>query len=323
MLIIVTGLAEAFDENDNKISKVNELKKLNDLTYNEDSCTNYLDETLDSIDFKGGDIKIKYDSSSKNLRVTTEYRSPRKLKKNELIALSKQTQEQWSDGIGENCFDKYTKKHGIRIDLWPNNSATITQIDDGVKTPRKRYSRLFGAVKKNDQEKIISLLEKGADINSKNKDNQTPLTCSIHDKNWNLALLLIDHGAEVNGHHMYWAAVSGQLNMVKTLLNKGVNIDNQDSFYGATPLMWACNRGHINVVEFLIKNGCNLNLQDTSSKNTALMYARPKDLDLIKLLLESGADPKIKNNEGKDAYHEALFQAEAMLEYNDEKSHQE
>jgi uncharacterized protein len=326
MRIIISGPAAAFDADGNEITSVRDLKRVDGLTYDEDVCSNYFYGALDEIGIEGGALRIAYDSRSKRLRVVTEYRSPRELKKSELQALLKETQGQWSDGIGEGCFGYYFDESGVSIDPYPigyeDAGVTIEQIDDGVRTPRKRYSLLFKAAEAGDTARLSALLDKGEDINSRNKHDQTPLMWSILHGQTDAALLLIERGADVNlrskdGASAIKAAINGDLKVLRRLIDAGADVNMRDD-RGATPAMWAANRGDVDCLKALIEAGCDLNLQDTMEYNeghTALMYATPARLDVVELLLTHGADPNIRNKAGHTASEEALFQAEALARH--------
>ena len=86
------------------------------------------------------------------------------------------------------------------------------------------------------------------------------------------------------------------------LLEKGAKIDHQNKF-GRTSLMNACSQGHLPVLKLLLKEGVNnVNVQDRWG-NTALIYAcEGKYPSVVHYLLEKGADSSIKNNRGLTAW---------------------
>jgi hypothetical protein len=327
MKIIVSGPAAAFDSDDNPITEATELKKLDGLIAGDGAvCSDYLDGDLDEIGLTGGAVKIVYDAAANRLRVVTEYQSPRKLKKNELKALADDTQGQWSDGIGEGGFLDYAEHTGISVDPYPiggeKRTVSIEQIDDDVTTPPpKRTSPLFKAVESGDIDKIKKLLAKGEDINSRNKYNWTPLIQAIRCRQTEAALFLIEQGADVKLQARWgprsepevesairWAAMQGDLAVLRQLIAAGANVDTRDG-QGMTPAMFAANRGYIDLLQALIDAGGNLNLQNNLGW-TAVMYADPTRLDIVELLLNHGADPKVCNEEGRTAAEAALFQAQ-------------
>jgi ankyrin repeat protein len=134
---------------------------------------------------------------------------------------------------------------------------------------------------KNNMFDIIKLLiEKGVDLNIiSTLSGYNPLTTSINKKNIEVAKLLIEKGANIdfqndNGISPLMVAIAGNLyELIKLLIYLNVNIDNK-TIDGDTPLIFA------------------------------VKYKNP--VDIINLLLEKGADPSIKNNDGNNALYYAI-----------------
>ncbi len=70
----------------------------------------------------------------------------------------------------------------------------------------------------------------------------------------------------------YRAAANGNLDIIKRMLNKGININARFHLAGGTALMAAAQHEHKEVVEFLIKNGADITLQDYNN-NATLVYS--------------------------------------------------
>ena len=92
----------------------------------------------------------------------------------------------------------------------------------------------------------------------------------------------------------------GDINMVKQLIEKGVDV-NQGQFFGWTPLIWASRGGHLEIVKYLLSHGANVN-QANDDGNTPLIFAsregREGHLEVVKYLVEHGADVNQANNAG-------------------------
>ncbi|MCX8524718.1 ankyrin repeat domain-containing protein [Chryseobacterium formosus] len=91
--------------------------------------------------------------------------------------------------------------------------------------------------------------------------------------------------------------------IIKLLLKYPLDI-NSRGLDDVTPLMYAIMKRDITVVNILIENGADVNIPNKYGK-TPLMVAVDmfKDDDaIIKLLLENGADPYQKNNYGVSVY---------------------
>jgi hypothetical protein len=316
MKVTISGPAAVFDTDEHQITEAAVLQSLDGLEYAEEVCATYLDEPLNDIGLEGGSLHITFDRPSQRLRVVTEYRAPRKLKKSELASLVNFTLSQWSDGIGEGCFDDYREKMNISVSVYPipydEAAVQVSQIDDGTKTAKR--SPLFAVAKKGDVKKLQVLLEKGEPIEAKGQWGHTPLMCAVANDQVEAALFLISHHADVNHktkdatNCMQLATMLGNVRILTALIEAGANIDERAD-RGATPVMWAANRGHLDALRLLIQRGADVNALDTLS-HTALMYAQPERLHVVEFLLEHGADPNLRTHDGLTASQEALQQAE-------------
>ena len=66
--------------------------------------------------------------------------------------------------------------------------------------------------------------------------------------------------------------------------------------------MYTCKRSLLDMSEFLLKSGIDANAQTVKRGTTALMIAAVGgNLDLIRLLLDNGADPELKDKFGQTA----------------------
>jgi len=151
---------------------------------------------------------------------------------------------------------------------------------------------------------------------------------------------------EFNGRtQLHSACLNHKFELVKELINKGININKQDAD-GQTALYLAKNK---EIIKILLAAGANPNLQekyagytslmdtliwpdknkfallvnitDTNIKTifgyTALMLAsRNNDLEAIGLLIRAGADPYILNNEGEDFYDLLPLASQEIIKSN-------
>lgn len=140
----------------------------------------------------------------------------------------------------------------------------------------------------------------------------TPLIIAAQYGEPDIVKLLIAKGANPNSKDysgdtaLHWAAYKGYTSVVNVLIAAGADI-NAKSNMNYTPLMEAVRQGNRNepghrlVVQQLIEAGANLDVQSDYS-TTALMEAASEGLiDMVKLLIEAGADQNIKDKQGKTA----------------------
>ena len=149
----------------------------------------------------------------------------------------------------------------------------------------------------NFQEIGKKLLAKGADVNAPGGDaNQSPLLLCASHGDLELATWLLDKGAEVNTKDnfglspLHWASRKGHRKVVKLLLERGANPNAQES-YGFTPLHEAAENNWGQIVGMLLEAGANKELGLTRSfppygvGDTALDIAKRKPcIHIIPLL---------------------------------------
>ena len=86
------------------------------------------------------------------------------------------------------------------------------------------------------------------------------------------------------------------INKVTELINANVNINlNIINDKGYTALMIAIRKNFIDIVKLLINAGADLDIQDNEGDTALMMSARSNLIDIVKLLLDAGANVNIIN----------------------------
>jgi ankyrin repeat protein len=170
---------------------------------------------------------------------------------------------------------------------------------------------LIQAIRKKDVRQVQELLEKGADINTKDRFGFPVLVSAAAWGRVEVVKLLLDYGVNVDTETrggqtaLMKASWEDQLDVVRLLLNNGAKINAKDND-GTTALMKASWTGAHNVVKLLLDRGAEINAKDSGGR-TALMSASIRNhLDIVKLLLDRGADINAKNGVGATALMKAL-----------------
>ena len=175
---------------------------------------------------------------------------------------------------------------------------------------------LFFPIINNDEQFILYLLKKGANINQKDTHNgQTALIYKCIYKNLEIVKLLIKNGANINEKDdngntpLIYSSRYSCLKLIKLLFENGANI-NEKNNNGETALMFAIYNGYLEIVQFLIENGANINEKDNNG-DTVLMYAIIKNLyydktifeniKIIEFLIKINVNINQKNNSGNNA----------------------
>jgi ankyrin repeat protein len=120
-------------------------------------------------------------------------------------------------------------------------------------------------------------------IDSRNSNSFTPLHFAAISGDVEIARLLINAGVDRNPQAsadkrrwtpIHYAARYGSLEVLELLMRFGVDKEFKTGF-GLTPFIIAAEFGHLPIIEFLLKNGADKNLKTTDENNmmNALHYA--------------------------------------------------
>lgn len=97
--------------------------------------------------------------------------------------------------------------------------------------------------------------------------------------------------------NIWVAAADNQVDIVKSYLDSGKFTPDSKDPNGYTAIHAAASYGHIDLLKLLINSGGNINIQDNEG-DSPLHHV--EDLATAKIMVEElGADYKLKNNEGK------------------------
>lgn len=161
------------------------------------------------------------------------------------------------------------------------------------------------ASKFDDVSEVKSLLKSGVSPNTVDSKGEPMLVLAIRDKSLKVTeILLNDKNIDVDLSNKYGetplmiASIQGDLPTVKSLvLQNKARIDH----IGWTPLHYACTKGHLEVAQFLVLNGAVVDSTSLNGTTPLMMAVQSGNENLVKFLLDKGADIKIKNGLGLTA----------------------
>jgi ankyrin repeat protein len=154
---------------------------------------------------------------------------------------------------------------------------------------------LLDAIEHQNEEKVINLLNNGANPNGAGNGIGIPLFKAASDMNDDPTILnrLIRAGAVVGivdtgGNSVLHAAVvRSNRSIIRRLIELGVNIDHRN-VYGDTPIM---NAYHAGIVKILIAAGANLTFINNFGRNVLDINYEFRIFDTVRILLKAGVRP--------------------------------
>jgi SAM-dependent methyltransferase len=202
-----------------------------------DSISTYFDPEFGDMGITGGTVKLVHDEAGRQFRVISEFRSPDKLAPAMLQRLVSETIGQWSDGIGEGCFDDLARRLNVTIDLSPigqERELVVEQIDDG-KPVQRSATAVVKAAREGDLPKMMKLLDEGADMETRIQ-GCTALHLAVLGGHAEVSLELIRRGADLKARDgmgedpLMLAALSNRITdadaarIAEALLERGADV---------------------------------------------------------------------------------------------------
>jgi ankyrin repeat protein len=183
--------------------------------------------------------------------------------------------------------------------LQKNQAIAVADIpkdgDTDPPRPEGGFTSLLHAAMAGNLEGVRLLLDAGANIDEPAPDGTTPLILAINKHRENVALFLLDKGADPNpveaGYTaLHSAAATGQIAVAKALLSRGANPDAgvtmplrlSSAFIPYNPELVSGRLSQVGATPFMLA-------------------AKSVDTKMMRLLVEGGANPKLKAKDGTTA----------------------
>ncbi|GES60475.1 hypothetical protein ATEIFO6365_0002098600 [Aspergillus terreus] len=172
---------------------------------------------------------------------------------------------------------------------------------------------IFTAAENNHLDIVEMLLAAGLQLGSPDDVRDCPLYAAmVRSPRPSMALvqMLLEKGRYPTAHIttlLYAAAGAGRADMAELMLDVGAEIDARDA-EGRTPLCLAIEQGHYDTIRMLLRCGASVTNVDDSGATPLCLAVENKETNtaaVVKLLVEHGADPNERYQDGHTPLHVA------------------
>jgi len=172
----------------------------------------------------------------------------------------------------------------------------------GAHTQQIEY-QLRAAAEKGQIEELERLRKAGADF-----DNTYAFIAAIRAGQVNAVKYFVEHGADPNGgtrrgEPIGAAAIVGSRVLMEYLIEHGADINGEspaDQSIISTPLLSAVYYGRLDAARLLIEFGADVNRvsqKGNAALHQAITFTNGNSIEFVRLFLESGANPDLKNGQ--------------------------
>ena len=151
---------------------------------------------------------------------------------------------------------------------------------------------------------VKTMLQQGADPNELSPDGQPAIMQAIRDGAWGVYDFLaanpktVYNAININRETpLMYLAVVGETKRAQDLIRRGALVNR----LGWTPLQYAASKGHLDTVKMLIANKAIVNAPGPDGTTALMMAAYNGSDDVVKFLLDAGADVTMQNLQKYDA----------------------
>ncbi|MGM0218096.1 hypothetical protein IGI43_001196 [Enterococcus sp. AZ126] len=214
-----------------------------------------------------------------------------------------------------------------------NQSSETVEINSS-ELPNKSFAEgsLIQAVRENDLKQVQEILkDDNYKIDEVDTQDETPLLIATHQNSIEIAKSLIDAGADINKQDTIsdspylYAGAQGKTEILRYMLEKQVPDQQKVNRFGGNALIPAAEKGHLDNVNILLKDGrSNVDHQNNYGYTALIEAVALTDgssiyQQIVKALLEGGADKTLKDNTGRTAedYARSLGYSEILTSLNE------
>lgn len=169
------------------------------------------------------------------------------------------------------------------------------------------FEDFFKAVELDNESAVVALALRGFDLNSQNEKGDSGLHVGLREGSLKVVNFLLTQNAvrvELRNRQgespLMIAAIRGHLDVARQLIRRGAEVNKP----GWTPLHYATSRAEpdsVAMVRLLLEHHAYIDAESPNRSTPLMLAAMYGNRDLVPLLLEEGADPSLRNEQGLTA----------------------
>lgn len=169
------------------------------------------------------------------------------------------------------------------------------------------FEDFFSAIQRDDPQSLSALLRRGFDPNTLDAKGQSGLFLALRDPSPKVIEVLlkapkikVETRTPQDESPLMMAAMRGELKLAAALIDKDADVNKT----GWTPLHYAASStqgDQLGVAKLLLENAAYIDAASPNGSTPLMMAAMYGNTSTLKLLLDEGADPTLKNQLGLTA----------------------
>ena len=169
------------------------------------------------------------------------------------------------------------------------------------------FEDFFKATAIDNESAVVALALRGFDLNTRNEKGEPALIVALREDSLKVAdFLLTQRSVKVelrNGQGesaLMMAAIKGHVRQARRLIERGAEVNKT----GWTPLHYAASRAEpdsVGMARLLLEHHAYIDAESPNRSTPLMLAAMYGHADVVRLLLEEGADPSLRNEQGLTA----------------------
>lgn len=166
------------------------------------------------------------------------------------------------------------------------------------------FEDFFRAIKQDDAAQVSALLSRGFDPNTSDPSGIPGLLLAMKGSAFKVVKVLLKHPqiklevrTVADESPLMLAALKGEFELCQLMIRQGADVNKP----GWAPLHYAATNGHLDIMRLLLEENAYIDAASPNNTTPLMMAAHYGTPSAVKLLLEAGADPMLRNDLGLTA----------------------